>query len=93
MVGDAGELREHLLDRTGDLPEGADLVEEHLPLGEGGQLAVEEEVPDVFEGAGLGQLDRVVLAVVVEALEAADVTDVGLGDDDTFQTAGDLVGQ
>ena len=37
--------------------------------------------------AGLGELDRVVLAVVVEALEAADVADLGLGDDDAFEAA------
>ena len=54
-------------------------------LGEGGrvrrvgQLALEEEVPDVLERALLGQLDRRVLAVVEEALLPADVADGGLG--------------
>ena len=54
---------------------------------------MEEEVPDILEGAGLGQVDRVVLAVVVEALEAADVADLGLGDDDPLEALRDLVGE
>ena len=39
------------------------------------QLALEHQVPDVLERALLGEVDRGVLAVVVEALEAAHVAD------------------
>ena len=50
-----------------------------------GQLALEEQVPHVLERHLAGQLDRRVLAVVVEALEAPDVADRGLGDDDALE--------
>ena len=51
----------------------------------------EHEVPDVLERPRLREVDGAVLAVVVEALEAADVADVGLGDHDAFEPARDLV--
>ena len=44
---------------------------------------------DVGEAAGAGQLDRGVLAVVVEALVAADVTEVGGGDHHAAETGRD----
>ena len=50
-----------------------------------GQGTVEEELPNVLEGAFLCQLHRRVLAIVIEALQAADVTDLGLGDLDSLQ--------
>lgn len=42
-----------------------------------------EEMPDVLEAAGPREVDGRVLPVVVEALLTADVTDPGVGDDDT----------
>ena len=56
-----------------------DLRAEGRRGGRVGQLAPEEEVPDVLERALLGQLDRGVLAVVEEALLAAHVADGRLG--------------
>ncbi len=53
-----------------------------------GQLAVQHQVPDVLEGAGRRQLDGGVLAVVVKALDAPDVTQLGLGDDDARKPTG-----
>ena len=44
-----------------------------------GEIAVEQEMPDVLERALLGQLDRRVLPVVEEALLAAHVADRRLG--------------
>ena len=49
------------------------------------EVALEEEVPHVLERELVGQLDGVVLAVVVEALEAAHVADRRLGDDHALQ--------
>ena len=40
-----------------------------------GQVAVEQQMPDVLEAAGLRELDGGVLAVVVEALAPPDVTE------------------
>ena len=56
-----------------------------------GESSFEEQVPHVFDRALLGELDRVVLAVVVEAFEAAHVADRRLGDDDALEPAGDVV--
>ena len=53
---------------------------------------VERQIPHVFERPRPGQVDGAVLAVVVEAFKAADVADGRVGDDDTFETFGDLVG-
>ena len=47
-----------------------------------GQVAVEEQVPGLLEADALGQLDGGVLPVVEEALVAADVAELGVGDDD-----------
>jgi hypothetical protein len=47
-----------------------------------------EQVPDIFERRRAGQLASVVLAVVVEALLAADVADGGLGHCDPGQPGG-----
>ena len=58
-----------------------------------GQVPVEEQVPDVLERQLVGQLDGVVLAVVVEALEAADVADRGLGDDHALEPGRRLDGR
>ena len=59
---------------VGELAQAGHLGGEAPPAGPVGQLAVEEQVPDVLERASCGQLGRV-LAVVVEALEAPDVAD------------------
>ena len=56
-----------------------------------GERALEHEVPDVLQRALLGELDAPVLAVVVEALVAADVADRGLGDDHALQAARDSI--
>ena len=58
-----------------------------------GSVALEHQVPDVLDRALLREVDGVVLAVVVEALEAAYVADVGLGDDHALEPARDLVGE
>ena len=55
-----------------------------------GQLAVDEEGPDVLERAVLRQLDGVVLAVVEEALLAADVADARLGHDHALEAPRDV---
>ena len=57
------------------------------------ERALEQQVPHVFERALLRELDRVVLAVVVEAFEAAHVADRGLGDDDAFEARGTSCGE
>ena len=78
--------------RSGITRAGADVGRERLALGERrGQLALEQQVPDVFERARLREVDRAVLAVVVEALEAAHVADGRVGDDDAFEALRDLV--
>ena len=56
-----------------------------------GQLALEQQVPDVFERALLREVDGAVLAVVVEAFEAAHVADGRVGDDDAFEALRDFV--
>ena len=61
---------------------------ERVGLLPGGQRTLEQQVPHVLDRAPLRELDRVVLAVVVEAFEAADVADRRLGDDDAFEAAG-----
>src|SRR5207302_8699254 len=75
----------HLL---GDLAEGPDLFVEGLALGRRREVAPVQQVPHVLEGPLLGELDRVVLAVVVEALQPADVAELGLGHDRALQPAG-----
>ena len=49
-----------------------------------------KQAPDVLERSTLGQLDRRVLAVVVEALVAADVAHLGVGHDHALQPSGHL---
>ena len=56
-----------------------------------GSSTFEEQLPDVFERARLGEVDGAVLAVVVEALEAAHVADGRVGDDDAFEALRNLV--
>ena len=53
--------------------------------------ALEQQVPHVFERTRLREVDRAVLAVVVEAFEAADVADGRVGDDDAFESLRHLV--
>lgn len=52
-----------------------------------GQRAVDHQMPHVLEAAGLREIDGGVLAIVMEALPAPDVTQGGVGDDDTRQTS------
>ena len=73
-------------------PQRDHLRRERLPLGRAGQAPLEEQVPDVLERQLVGQLHRVVLAVVVEALLAADVADLRLGHDDALEPGGRLDG-
>ena len=54
------------------------------------QAAVEQQLPHVLEGATSGQIGGRVLAIVEEALAAADVADGRLGDDDSFEASGRL---
>ncbi len=58
--------------------------------GRAGQFTLGHQVPDVLETAGLRQFDRRVLTVVVEALAAPDVSEGGIGDDDTRESPGDV---
>lgn len=51
------------------------------------QFTVDQEMPDVLETAGLREFDRRVLAVVVEALQPPDVTQLGVGDDDARESS------
>ena len=81
------DVGKHGLHRGRDLAQRGDLGAEGVGLFAGGERAVEQQVPHVFERTLLGELDRVVLAVVVEAFEAAHVADRGLGDDDAFEPA------
>ncbi len=65
---------------------------EGLPLGDRCREAtLEHQEPHVFERPLLREVDRAVLAIVVEAFEAAHVADSGLGDDDALEAARDLV--
>ncbi len=65
-----------------------DLALEAGPLGPVGQVAAEEQVPHVLERPAPVQLDGVVLPVVVETLQAADVTDPGVRDDHPLEPRG-----
>ena len=77
----------------GELAQRSDLVEERVALGGRRQVALEEQVPHVLEPPLVGQLDGVVLAVVVEALEAPDVADLGLGHDHALEPGRRLDGR
>ena len=55
-----------------------------------GSSPSEQEVPDVLQGALLGQLDRRVLPVVEEALLTAHVADRRLGHDHALEPGRDL---
>ena len=68
----------------------ADLVAEGRRGRRVGQLAPEQEVPDVLERARLGQVDGGVLPVVEEALLAAHVADGRLGHDDALEPGRDV---
>ncbi|GAA3215696.1 hypothetical protein GCM10020256_17430 [Streptomyces thermocoprophilus] len=48
---------------------------------------MDEQMPHVLEASGPREFDGRVLTVVVEALQAADVADLGVGDDDTGKTS------
>jgi hypothetical protein len=80
-VAARGDGRQQGPHRLGDLAEGTDLGEEGVALGRRGQLALEEQVPDVLQRALLAEVDGAVLPVVVEALHPPHVADLGLGHD------------
>jgi hypothetical protein len=65
--------------------EGRQLLGEVPPTGLLREVTVEQQVPHVLEGPVSGEVRRRVLAVVVEALVATDVAEVGLGDDEALQ--------
>lgn len=44
-------------------------------------------MPDVLEAAGLREFDSRVLAVVIEALASPDISDLGVGDDDSGESS------
>ena len=91
-VSRARDLGQHRRDGVGDRAPRADVGRERLALGERrGQPPVEQQVPDVFERPRLREVDGAVLAVVVEAFEAAHVADGRVGDDDTFEPLRHLV--
>ena len=87
-----GDRRQHRADdAAGIARKRSDLVGEGVPLPRlVGQRAVDHQPPHVLERTLLGELDGRVLAVVVEALVAADVADLGVGDDHALQAAGHL---
>ena len=90
VLARGGDRRQQSAYTGRQLAQGPDLVDEGLPLRLGRQLALEQQVPDVLERPLLGQLDGRVLAVVVEALLAADVADRRLRDHDAFEALGRL---
>src|SRR5690349_8130574 len=57
------------------------------------ELALEHEVPHVLERTLLREVDRRVLAVVVEALVPTDVADLCLGDDHALEALGHVDGR
>ena len=75
---------------TGNDPACSDLRLEPLALAAIGQPPTIEQEPDVLQPDGACELGRVVLAVVVEALVAMDVTDLGGGDRDVVETGWDV---
>ena len=86
------DLGQHVGDRGRDRPSGPDVGGERLPLVERDrEPALEHELPDVFDRPRLREVDGAVLAVVVEAFEAADVAHGRVGDDDAFETLRHLV--
>ena len=60
------------------------------PVGPVGELSFEQQVPHVLERSPRRQVDRRVLAVVEEALLAADVAQRGLRRHDPLEPGGDL---
>ena len=70
---------------SGTSRSGAISLGERGALGGGREVALEEQEPHVLEAELVGQLHGVVLAVVVEALEAADVADRRLGHDHALE--------
>jgi hypothetical protein len=51
------------------------------------QVAVDHQVPDVLEAAGPREVDSRVLAIVIKAFQPPDVTEFGVGDDDTREAS------
>ena len=82
---------------SGDGAETGHLGDEPLRTRPVGELAVEQELPDVFERSSCGQVGGRVLAVVEEPFLSAYVADRGLGHYHPFEAPGhvgaDLVGR
>ena len=88
----ARDRGQHVGDRRRDRAARPDVGRERLALGERRrQPALEHQVPHVFERPRLREVDGAVLAVVVEAFEAAHVADGRVGDDDAFEALRHLV--
>jgi hypothetical protein len=81
--GEGGQRRGH---RIGNGLSGPDGGPEAGQLGDVRQVPAQQEVPDLLDRAGAGQVDGAELPVVVEALLAADVAEARGGDDDAGQS-------
>ena len=82
------QVGEHPGQSSGDLPLGRHLLSELAGGHPIGQRPVEEELPDVLERSGRGQLGGGVLAVVEEPFLPADVAHRRLGHHHAFEPAG-----
>ena len=86
-----GDRRQQALQPLRQRAEPADLVHEHSPCGcVEWQRSIDHQLPHVLERAARGQVDRRVLPVVVEAFSSTNVADLGVGNHDALQPAGDL---
>jgi len=55
-----------------------------------GQLSLDQEVPDLLQAPIAGEIQRRILAVVVEAFASPDVANLRIGDADPLQARGYL---
>ena len=86
----AGDGRQRLQQHWGKPTGLANLGREALARpGLAGEGAVEEELPHLLQAAMASQLHGRVLAVMVEALQTAYVTDFGVGDGQPFEAGWD----
>ena len=79
VAGQPGDLVQGVGDPAGEAPAGDGLVLQPAQLAGPGQLAHQQQVPDLLERAVTGELGGVIAAVVVEALFTTDIPDQGLG--------------
>jgi hypothetical protein len=84
-----GDGRQHLDHGRRQVAAGTRLIRERSPLGVGRrQRTVDHQSPHVFDGEAGGELGGRVLAVMVEALLAADVAEDRLGDHHAVESPG-----